>query len=328
MSNRVFVPELTAPPSLPGGAPFHLSGVALGTNWSASGFGANINAADLNRLIEETLQAIVHEMSQWEPTSHISRFNTLPPGGRAELPAAFCEVLSCALEIAKESEGAFDPSIGALVDLWGFGPRPIEQPPTDQQIAKALSESGWRKLSLEANRLAQPGGLQLDFAGIAKGYAVDCVARALQEHGVSSCLVEIGGELRGSGVKADGQPWWVEIERQSDAQTQPIVAALYNLSIATSGDYQRGAWVGDQRISHTIDPRTGRPLISAVSAVTVLHPECMRADAYATALMNMGVKTGLAFADSIGLAAMFTSRGANGSEQDFSAAFLRQLDEA
>lgn len=298
----------------------------MGTTWSVHGF-SDIDRRRLAKDVGALLLQIVREMSQWEPSSDISRFNALPAGGTQELPSAFAEVLTCALTIAAETDGAFDPTLGLLVDSWGFGPRIVERAPSDAEIAQALAHAGWRKLSFDAiaSRLTQPGNARLDFAGIAKGYAVDRVAQLLEANGVLSFLVEIGGEVRGQGVKPDGRPWWVEIERTPNSDTSGIVAALYNLSVATSGDYRRAGVLGGQWVSHTIDPRTGRPLTSSVSAVTVMHQHCMRADAYATALMIMGVEAGVAFADTHDLAAMFTVRGDTGVNEVFSAAFARQL---
>ena len=243
------------------------------------------------------------------------------------MPHAFAEVLACALEIAAETDGAFDPTLGALVDMWGFGPRAVHAPPQQLALDGARAASGWRRVDFDVARrmLIQPGGLHLDFSGIAKGYAVDCVAQLLSEGGIPSFLVEIGGELRGSGVKPDGRPWWVEIERPPDCPTQPIVAALYNLSIATSGDYRRNVMMGAQRVSHTLDPAPGRPLRTAIAAVTVLAADCMRADALATALTVMGAQAGVAFADRRNIAALFTLRGADSVKEVMSAAFARCL---
>jgi thiamine biosynthesis lipoprotein len=298
----------------------------MGTSWSVQGF-ADLDRARLEMDIEEMLQRIVREMSQWEPHSDLSRFNALPAGGEAIFPEDFRTVLTCALTIADETDGAFDPTLGALVDLWGFGPHAVQDAPGAADIDAAHKNAGWKTLNFDAStgRAVQPGGLRLDLAGIAKGYAIDRLARLLCEQDVLSFLIEIGGEVRGHGVKPDGRPWWVEIERAPESDAPMIVAALYNVAIATSGDYRRAGALGGQWITHTIDPRSGRPLATPISAVTVLHPECMRADAYATALMAMGVERGVAFADKNDLAAMFTLRTETGAEEVFSAAFARQL---
>jgi thiamine biosynthesis lipoprotein len=299
----------------------------MGTTWSVRGFGA-AEPASLHGAIVQTLDAIIGEMSQWDRCSDLSRFNTAPAGVSIEAPERLHDVLGCALEISAETGGAFDPTLGGLVDLWGFGPKPpAALPPRPSDIQAARAAAGWRRLQYAPGprRLTQPGGLRLDLAGIAKGYAVDEIARLLIAAGVTSFLVEIGGELSGHGVKPDGQPWWVEIERPPGSAADAIVAALYHLSIATSGDYRRCARIGDESISHTIDPRTGRPVKNDLAAVTILHDTCMRADAYATALMALGAEAGLAFADARGLTALFSVRTARGVEDVYSQAFRQNL---
>jgi FAD:protein FMN transferase len=203
----------------------------------------------------------------------------------------------------------------------------VEQAPEDEAVTAALSAAGWRRLKFDSatRRLTQPGGLRLDLAGIAKGFAVDRFVQLLRDTGATAALVEIGGEVRGFGVKPDAQPWWVEIERPPHCATAPMVAALYNLAVATSGDYRRFAWRAGRRISHTIDPRSGLPLHTSIAAVSVLHADCMHADAYATALMTMGVEAGLAFANAHNIAAIFTLGGASGAEERLSDAFARGL---
>jgi thiamine biosynthesis lipoprotein len=329
--NRVLVPELTAPPTAPAGQFFALSGATMGTSWSVRGFASGELAASLERTIFHTLEHIVGEMSQWHADSDLSRFNALPSGAGMVLPPAFSAVLTTALAVAAETDGAFDPSLGALVDLWGFGARDTAATaPKAIELKAARVAAGWQRLRFDATtrRLVQPGGVRLDLSGIAKGYAVDRLALQLRATGIASFLVEIGGELRGAGVKPDGQPWWVEIERAPGNMAAPILAALCGLSIATSGDYRREAWLDGQRVSHTIDPRTGRPVGSEVAAVTVLHRECMLADAYATALLVMGPQAGLAFAERHNLLVLYSLRGAEGCSELCSAAFERQLSQA
>jgi thiamine biosynthesis lipoprotein len=168
-------------------------------------------------------------------------------------------------------------------------------------------------------RLYQPGGVILDLSSVAKGYAVDRLALRLETLGVRHYLVEVGGELRGAGVKPDGQPWWVELEGVPDApaasSSAPIpqsVVALHGLAVATSGDYRRYFHHARRRASHTLDPRSGYPIANEVASVTVLAPTCMAADALSTALTVMGVDAGLPFAEGRGLAARFLLRREGG----------------
>lgn len=325
---RVFVPPLHEAPRQPIGAEFAFSGASMGTSWNVRGY-CDIDTERTRSDIEGLLNEIIREMSQWEPHSFLSQFNAAPAGATFDTPTHFHKVLTCALDLAAQTDGAFDPTLGALVDLWGFGPAAAGNfPPDEGALRTAHAASGRRKLSYDANarRLTQPGGLKLDFAGIAKGYAVDAVAQVLRAAGSTSFLVEIGGELSGLGVKLNGQPWWVEIERPSGFEGDALLAALYNLSVATSGDYRRFTERGGARISHTIDPRTGAPASNGLASVTVLHAECMRADAYATALMALGPESGRAFADAHGMMALFTVRTETADlEEHFSRAFAEHL---
>nr|WP_318781324.1 FAD:protein FMN transferase [Sphingomonas aliaeris] len=150
--------------------------------------------------------------------------------------------------------------------------------------------------------VAAAGGLSLDLSGIAKGYAVDAVADLLAASGIAHALVEIGGELVGRGVRPDGQPWWVDLEVPPGLTLAPFRVALHGLAVATSGDYRRG--------EHTIDPRTGYPVVDPVASVSVIHRSALAADAWATALTVLGVHEGIAMAEREGLAArLVTVRG-------------------
>jgi len=327
---RVLVPQLTEPPARPiGGAVLALGGETMGTTWSVKLVAPPTAKADaLKAMAQRELDGVVAEMSPWEPLSDLSRFNRAAAGTWTALPPAFAEVLRCALEIAERTDGAFDPTLGALVDLWGFGPRPFSgAPPQARDIAKAREPAGWRRVTLDGDSLFQPGGLRLDLNGIAKGFAVDRVAAALDRAGARSYLVEVGGELRGTGAKPDGQPWWVELERPPTANDGlRTLVALHGLSAATSGDYRRFFEHDGRRYAHTLDPATAAPVDHATVSVTVLDKTCMRADAWATALTVMRPDAALAFATAHGLAAMILANGPAGLEERLSPALTAMLD--
>ena len=326
--NRVLTPELSTPPLPPRNvAPLELSGATMGTSWTLRAFApAGFNARRLHDEICGMLDAIVREMSPWEVDSDLSRFNTLDAGDSINLSTHFSAVIDCALRIAEETNGAFDPTLGALVDLWGFGAKPpAREAPNDDDINSALACSGWRKLKRDGAKLVQTGGLRLDLNGIAKGHAVDEAARIVSAAGVASFLIEIGGELKSVGVKPDGQPWWIDLERPPGDASTPLLLALYNQAVASSGDYRRSAEINGESIAHTIDPKTGRPLGNGIASVSVLHSSCMAADAYATAIQVLGAERGIAFADQAGLAAMLTERGADGFREHLSAAAAAML---
>lgn len=327
---RVLVPLLAEPPARPvGGAVLALDGQTMGTTWSVRLVAPpTANAAALIAMAQRALDGVVRQMSPWEPLSDLSRYNRAAAGTWTTLPPAFAQVLRRALEIAEQTHGAFDPSLGALVDLWGFGPRPFSgAPPQADDVAKAGDAAGWRRLVLDGDHLFQPGGLRLDLNGIAKGFAVDQVAAALDRAGARSYLVEVGGELRGTGAKPDGSPWWVELERPPAANDDPrTLVALHGLSVATSGDYRRFFEHDGRRYAHTLDPATAAPVAHATVSVTVLHAECMRADAYATALTVMAPDAALAFAADHGLAALILTQGPTGLEERLSPALAAMLD--
>jgi len=309
--NRVLVPQITTPPVAPCNAQaVEFRGETMGTSWCVRGFAApHFDSARFENSVDVLFADIITQMSPWAPDSLINRYNELAPGAWIELPAYFSAVIDCALAIAEHSNGAFDPTLGALVDLWGFGATAAEAAPTAARIADTLSASGWRKLKRDGARLFQPGGLRLDLNGVAKGYAVDQLADLAARAGLLSYLIEIGGELKGAGVKPDGQPWWVELEHPSaEGAPQRTLVALHNLAIASSGDYRRFEMVDDKRLSHTISPHTGWPIETAIASATVLHTSCMHADAYATALQVLGESDGLALAEALGLAVIVNTR--------------------
>jgi thiamine biosynthesis lipoprotein len=331
MSGRVLVPDLAVPPlPRPGGAVIGLRGATMGTSWSVRLVvrpGAAL--AGLQPGIQSVLDGVVAQMSGWESASDLCRFNRAPPGWQP-LPPDLLEVLRAGLAVARETGGAFDPTMGPLSTLWGFGPEPVpEGLPPQAAIEAALVRLGWERLLLDADagRAWQPGGLALDLCGIAKGFAVDRVAAWLRGAGYADFLVEVGGELLGQGLRPDGMPWWVELERPPGPDgTAPFRVALHGLSVATSGDYRRGfTWEG-RHYGHTLDPRSGWPIPASLAAVTVLHAECMRADALATALSVLGPEAGLAHATRHGIAALFLLREAGGLREVVSPAFAAMLD--
>ncbi len=297
-----------------------LSGETMGTTWSVkAAVRGDAPERDLRRVIETCLARVIAQMSQWEPNSDVSRFNRAPAGTWQLLPEEFCRVLQQALELAGDSNGAYDPSIGALSDLWGFGSTGRRQVvPDNSAIMEAKAQCGWQRIALDVVRRAvrQPGGVRLDLSSIAKGFAVDLVSETLSKRGLPDHLVEIGGELRGSGTKPDLSPWWVTLEDADD-----MVIALHGLSIATSGDARRYVEDGDRRLSHTLDPRTGWPIPDTLASVTVLSSSCMKADALATALSVLGAEQGYRFACERKVAARFLMRTGQGLCQSETPAF-------
>lgn len=334
---RVLIPHHITGGNLPDGKIHDLAGQTMGTTWSVRLVTEDHLCVSRLRIdIEQHLDAIVREMSHWMPDSDLGRFNLAASATWHALPAAFFEVLSYAMSVAEDSGGAYDPVAGALVNLWGFGPfnrygEPGFVMPSPDAVRAMTGKAGWRRIELDHThrRVRQPGGALLDLSAVAKGYGVDRVARYLEQQGILHYLVEVGGELRGAGMKPDGQPWWVALE-QPDAETAGednagILLALHGLAVATSGDYRRCFYVDGKRYSHTLDPRTGYPLCNDIASVTVVHESCMAADALSTALSVLGVEDGMCFAEARCLAARFLVRQGDGFVEHASSSFLEML---
>ena len=285
-------------PSLSGHQLFRLGGQTMGTDWSLSYFAPDDRTMDdIRQCIEAVFSDIISQMSTWEAGSVISRFNRLPVGSGMELPEAFCETLKLALDVAHATDGGFNPCLGTDIIRAGFGP--------DVSLEDTLPDthSAWHDLSLTGNLLIRHTPFQLDLSGIAKGYAVDLMADAVQGMGISRFLAEIGGEYKAHGVKPDGLPWWVDLDPTYGAEDRWRLA-LSNFSVATSGNTQRFRVEHGARISHILTqvaPDEGADLAS----VSVLHPECGTADAWATGLFAAGATRGLALANSHRIAALF-----------------------
>jgi thiamine biosynthesis lipoprotein len=326
-ARRVLLPTGPLPVAVPIGSGRGLirtlGGTTMGTSWTVKLLAPPGFEEDrARRIIEGRLDQVVAEMSTWAPDSAISRFNAAPAGTWHSLPDGFRRVLGYALSLAALTDGAFDPTIGPSAELWGFGPqaRPTTLPSAGA-VEAARARCSFRRLRLENGRILQPGGVALDLSGIAKGFAVDLVFEGLTDIGCRDLLVEIGGELRGRGTKPDGSPWWVELERPPGAEALPeTIVALHGLAAATSGDYRRGYQLGGETFSHTIDPRSGAPVRTGLSSVSVLAPSCMEADALATALTVLGPAEGMRFARHAALAARFITRGAEGFAEHASTA--------
>lgn len=313
-----------------------LGGATMGTTWHVRL--AVRRGRDLHGLhagIQGVLDDVVAQMSQWESGSDISRYNQAARGTRHRLPAGFAHVVTVALEVAQASGGAFDPTLGPLVALWGFGAaRGPFRVPSDAEREATAQRVGWSRLVWDAScaELLQPGGLELDLSAIAKGYGVDAVAAYLRHAGVEAALVEVGGELYGYGDKPDGQPWRVLVESapEEDAATDlpPRVVALRGCAVATSGDRWHHFDAGEERYSHTFDPRLGRPVPRAPAAVTVVAADATRADAWATAMTVLGPDEGLALAERLHMAVRFLSREGDGLRERLSPAFEHVLEPA
>lgn len=311
------------------GAILELQGRTMGTSYSVQVASPppDLDPESLRQSIAAELARVNAQMSTYAPDSNLSRFNRSDSTDWIAVPSELAEVVTEAQRVSRLSDGAFDVTVGRLVNLWGFGPeRHPGRVPAPETIARGLARTGYHKLSVRsappALRKSQPG-LSVDLSAIAKGYAVDCLARLLDQRGLGNYLVEVGGELRASGQHPE-RPWRVAIERpESHERAVFRVLALHDIGMATSGDYRNFFEQDGVFYSHTINPRSGRPVDHRLASVTVLDASCMRADALATALLVLGPTRGLALAEEQGIAAFLIERLEAGDRARASTAFER-----
>jgi thiamine biosynthesis lipoprotein len=296
-----------------------VTGSTMGTSYSVKipRLPAQLDRDTLERDIAQILEAVNQQMSTYRPNSELSRFNAGAPATWTEVSPDTLAVVTEALRISRLSDGAFDPTIGPLVDLWGFGPGAGRRDvPTADRIETTLRRVGYRHARIKATppSLAKSRrDIRVDLCGIAKGFGVDKVAEHLERIGIDYYLVEIGGELRGRGYSPRGDTWRVGIERPVAApgRVQRVVR-LGGRALATSGDYRIFFERDGARYSHIIDPRDGWPVTHGLASVTVVAPTTMQADALSTALMVLGPEAGLALARREAIAAFFIAKTDSG----------------
>ncbi len=303
-----------------------LQGPTMGTHYRVRAIAETGDREAIRGLVEGRLDAVDRAMSTYREDSEISRFNRLTAGESLVFSEQTWAVLELAWRVREESGGAFDPTVGPLVDAWGFGApgRGTEpMPPSEERLAELAKAVGAIDLS-SPDRLVLKldDSAALDLSAIAKGWATDRVSEDLTGAGYVNHLVEIGGEVRTAGHPGAGGPWRIAIERPPSRMAgperdDPAESAENTLppdlqqvleftagALATSGDY-RNYWERDgTRYSHTIDPRTGRPVEHALASASVFHESCAIADAYATALMALGPNDGLQWANQNDIAAV------------------------
>jgi thiamine biosynthesis lipoprotein len=311
-----------------------LSGDALGTRYNITLIAppAELQENKLGKQIVDTLKRIDELASTWRDDSQLSLFNANPSAGWINVSAELCSAIESSLEISRLSNGAFDITVGPLVNLWGFGPTgDLVEPPDQDAVDAAMQDVGYQQLQTDCKKPAlhkQRPGLYVDLSGWAKGLAVDEVALLLKRSGLENYMVEIGGELTVSGFNAERKNWAIAIETPSTIMRRPhSVLRLTNTSVATSGDYRNYFEHNGVRYSHTIDARTGRPVSHELAAVTVVDQSAAWADAMATALLVLGPEAGPALAENLGVAGYFLVRESGGFEELATSSFekLRNL---
>ncbi|SEA44136.1 FAD:protein FMN transferase [Marinobacterium iners] len=314
----VFVLGLLGCDSRPRERIVSFDGLTMGTSFSVKWVAEDdTRVASIRAKAGALLAEVNRQMSTYIDDSELSKLNSVELGYAQTIPAELMFVLQESQRISEWTDGAFDVTVGPLVNLWGFGPDGrIIHAPTDEQIEHLRERIGYRFVELipATRQVRRLGEQYIDLSAIAKGYGVDALANLLEQEGVDRYLVEIGGELRAEGLKPDGSAWKLAIEApvagvERVAQT---IISLESDAVATSGDYRNYFEEDGVRYSHTIDPRTARPITHRLASVTVIRPTCAEADALATALMVMGEEQGYNFAIEHNVKAFFISKGAEG----------------
>ena len=297
-----------------------LRGQTMGTYWQVSIAEKHlpIEASALQTGIEAELAAVNQSMSTYIPDSELMRWNRQSSSEAQTISPELRHVVAKALQISAQSEGMYDVTVGPLVNLWGFGPDKVQTAPNEDTIVEVLSYTGYQHLQLSAEGLAKDHPqTQIDLSSIAKGYGVDRVADYLQRQGLQHFIIDIGGEVRMQGNRF-GQAWriGVEMPKHSDSRELESVIRVQDrqLSMATSGNYRNFLNYEGMQAVHTINPKTGKGAQSSLLSVTVLHEDCMSADAYATALMALGDRQAEDFAARYDLAVLFIFAGEQAGE--------------
>lgn len=297
-----------------------LEGKTMGTYWRASMAGVDTaRAPELREKIQAQLDADDRELSTWKPDSALSRFNQSRSTSPWPVSEAMSDIVTMSLRIGEKTYGAMDITVGPLVNLWGFGPQkqPVETP-TQQQIDTARAMTGLQHLRT-INGADQQWlqkdlpDLYVDLSTVGEGYAADHLARLMEREGISRYLVSVGGAVTTRGLNAEGRAWRVAIQKPTD--TENAAQAIVDLNghgISTSGSYRNYYELDGKRISHVIDPTTGRPIQHKLVSATVIAPTALEADGWDTGLMVLGSEKAKEVALKEGLAVYLITKEDNG----------------
>jgi len=295
-----------------------ISGPTMGTTYNITLYpteGTSLDSKQMQQQIDASLKRINQQMSTWIKDSEISLFNKSESTDWYPISAEFAGVVEAAQSISKLSNGAFDITVGPLINLWGFGKDFTNNNPDDATIEAAKENIGYQRLEIRNSPPAlkkQIPQLQINLSAIAKGYGVDAIADQLSTMGIDNYLVEIGGEIRASGSKPNKSLWRIAIEKPSTKERSIQQGLLLNnTGVATSGDYRNYFEREGMRYSHTIDPATGKPITHKLASISVLHKSAMMADGLATAIMVLGDSMAKTFIADNKLTAYMISRDKN-----------------
>jgi len=313
--------------------PFYHSGFTEGTSFhiKVSQLPDTLEIDGLKKDIDKLLNRIDHQMSTYIDDSELSLINKNISSDWLPISQGLYEVIKEAQDISHLSNGAFDITVGPLVNLWGFGPAPDRAtPPSDAEVQEQLKKIGFKHLSIKVEPTALQKSIPeiyIDLSAIAKGYAVDQVGYLLEQKGIDSYMVEIGGEIKLKGKNIDDKLWRIAIEKPApEKRAVEKILQLTDIGMATSGDYRNFFEVNGVRFSHTIDPKSGRPITHKLASVSVISSTTMRADALATAINVLGPELGFDLAEKNDIAAFLIIKNAQGFEEKATTAFSRYTE--
>lgn len=253
------------------------------------------------QIVDAEFDKVNVHLSVFEKNSEINQLNQANAFQKQKVSPELYLLLEASKKVYEQSGGMFDPTVGPLIELWGFGVNKEHLVPENAKIKKTLASVGFDKIELLPNYevMKTAPNLTLNLSAIAKGYAVDRVAKALADKGYADFLVDIGGEIYASGARNDREPGWnvgIAVPAEKEYENS-FAVVVYNMAVATSGNYRNFYYINGQKYAHTLSPKTGYPVSSNLLSVSVFADNCMIADAYATAIMVMGEKEGLRFAE-------------------------------
>jgi thiamine biosynthesis lipoprotein len=309
-----------------------LSGPTMGSTYTIKYVSnASTPAADAVGVeVQSILDEVDRQMSTYRLDSDIARFNQTPINTCMQMPQPVLDLAQYGYELSRISDGAFDLTLGPLLNLWGFGPQArAKHVPSAQEISKAQAQVGYQHVRVVGDQLCKDADVQLEFNSIAAGYTVDRISARFTALNIDSFMIEVTGELIAKGRKPDGSPWRIAMEQPLGDGQRVIqrVLEVDGYGVNTSGDYRNYFEEDGVRFSHTIDPQVGAPIRHRLASVTVVDPSALHADGLGTLLLVLGPKRGLGFAEEHKIAAFFVIHDGEGFATQVSSEFSRMFPE-
>ena len=273
---------------------FEFHGTTMGTTYRIKGYRKLWHdQKEIKKKTDQLLRTINQSMSTYDPNSTISKFNRSKIGQITKIDPLFYQVLSAVQPIYEQSQGAFDPTIWPLYELWGFGTakKRINEP-TKKEIQSIQKQVGFHKVTFTKTQLMKKNNIQIDLSAIAKGFGVDQIATQLEQMKITSYFIDIGGEVRVGKQKPGKKNWVIGITHPDPSQAIIKTLSLTQKSVATSGSYRNYQLINNKKRPHIINPKTGYPVDHQIISVTVITDSCIKADALATTLMVLNDQEG------------------------------------